>query len=724
MATLSEALAIAIAHHRAGRVDLAEEVYRRILAVEPDNADALHLLGVAAHQRGEHALAVDYIQRAIALVPEAAASHSNLGNAWLALGKPDEAVACYRRALQRNPGDAETLNNLGSALYACAKLDEAIEAYRQAVAQRPDYAEAHNNLGIALQDRGMVEEAIVACRRSIELRPGDARAHTNLGNAWLRLGKWSEAQAAYRQALERNPGGAAAYDSLGTALSGEGRLAEAVACYEQAMQLAPGFAQAHNNLGNARLAQGRLDAAAACYRKAVELKPDFAEAHNNLGTVCKDQGKLDEALACYRRATELMADYAAAGSNLLYAMLFHPAYDVAALDEAHRNWQTRYAAPLRRSIREPSNDRTPTRRLRVGYVSPDLRDHVVGRNLLPLLRAHDRREIEVFCYSDVTSADAVTGQFQAVSDAWRDIAGMADARVAELVRADAIDILVDLTLHMSGNRLLVFARKPAPVQVTFAGYPGTTGLTAIDYRLTDRCLDPPESDDRHYSERSVRLRDTFWCYDPQTDQPPVGPLPAMARGHVTFGCLNNFSKITAPSVNAWCEVLRRVDRSRITLLAQPGGHRQELLDRFAALGIGADRISFVEPRPRPEYLALYQAIDVGLDTSPYNGHTTSLDAFWMGVPVVTLVGRTVVGRAGVSQLTNLGLAELAADTPEAFVRIAVELASDLPRLAYLRATLRERMQRSPLMDAPRFARSVEAAFRMMWRAWCERTVEP
>jgi len=275
-------------------------------------------------------------------------------------------------------------------------------------------------------------------------------------------------------------------------------------------------------------------------------------------------------------------------------------------------------------------------------------------------------------------------------------------------------------MHTARNRLEVFARKPAPVQVTYLGYPGTTGLSAIDYRLTDPHIDPPGLNDRYYSEQSVPLPDSFWCYGPDGTEPAVSALPAMEQGHVTFGCLNNFCKINEGVLRLWAEVLKAVDHSRLVVLAKEGSHRKRLLEVLEQRGVKADRVGLVDLRPRRQFLEIYHGMDIGLDTFPYNGHTTSLDSFWMGVPVVTLVGRTAVGRAGLSQLTNLRLTELIADSPQQYLRAAVELANDLPRLSRLRATLRQRMQESPLLDAPRFARNVEAAYRQMWQRWCGR----
>ncbi len=311
-----------------------------------------------------------------------------------------------------------------------------------------------------------------------------------------------------------------------------------------------------------------------------------------------------------------------------------------------------------------------------------------------------------------------TEQFRKYADGWRDISGMSDEDAAALVRQDQIDILIDLALHMAGNRLLLFARKPAPVQATFAGYPGSTGLEAMDYRLTDPYLDPPGHNDAFYSEKSIRLPDSFWCYDPQSDQPAVNPLPALANGFVTFGCLNNFSKINEPVLKLWAMVLHAVADSRLVLLTPPGSQRRITGDALKQEGIEPQRVEFAPPLPREQYLELYQRIDIGLDSFPYNGHTTSLDSFWMGVPVVTLVGQTAVARAGWCQLCNLGLQDLAANDAAQFVQIATALAEDLNRLAEMRSTMRQRMQQSPLMDTQRFTYNIEMAYRQMWKQWC------
>ncbi len=463
-----------------------------------------------------------------------------------------------------------------------------------------------------------------------------------------------------------------------------------------------------------------MDEAVAAYLRALSLRPNFAEGFNNLGFALKDRGDVEDAIACYRQALAYKPEYVTAHSNLINTLHFHPAYGAAAIREELRRFNEKFCVPLKGFIRPHENDRTPGRRLRIGYVSPDFRKHCQALFTVPLFSSHDHEAFEIFGYSDVAAPGDVTGRLRGYCDQWRDIAGMPDQRVAELIRADKIDILVDLTMHMANNRLLVFARKPAPVQATWLAYPGSTGVAAIDYRLTDPYLDPVEGDGRkeRYSEVSIRLPESFWCYDPLTEEPAVNELPARAAGVVTFGCLNNFCKVNEGVVRLWVKVLKGVERSRLMLLTRDGKANDRLLELLRGQGIDAERVQFVKFQPRAEYLKLYHQIDIGLDTFPYNGHTTSLDSYWMGVPVVTLVGQTVVGRAGLSQLTNLGLPELIARTPEEYVRVAVGLAGDRGRLAKLRAGLRQRMRASPLMDGLRFTRGIEAAYRQMWKKWC------
>ena len=603
-------------------------------------------------------------------------------------GQLQQAEQLCRQILARQPGHAEALLLLGGMAYQGGRNDLAVELLRQVIALDPRHFEAHNNLGVALRDQGQLDEAIAVCRQAIALKPSSPEAHFNLGNA----------------------------------LSDKGQFDKAIAAFHQAIALDPHPPVTHNNLGNALWARGEFDAAIAAYLQAIALKPDYSDAYSNLGHALHSKGQLDESIVAYRRAMALSPDSAWIHSNLVYTLHFHPAFDARAIAEELRRWNRRHAEPLRQFIQPHANDRSPERRLRVGYVSPDFRDHCQSLFTIPLLAHHDHTALEIFCYASVARPDGYTRRIAGYADVWRDVRPLSDAGLCALIRADRIDILVDLTMHMAHGRPLLFARKPAPVQAAWLAYPGTTGIDAMDYRLTDPYLDPLEPGvDEWYAEKSLRLPATFWCYDPPENPPPeVGPLPALTNGQVTFGCLNNFCKVNEGVLKLWAQVMAGVVDSRLVILAEMGQHREWTLTVLEGLGVSRQRVRFAAQRPRLEYLKLYQQIDIGLDTLPYNGHTTSLDSYFMGVPVVTLVGKTVVGRAGLSQLTNLGLPELIARTPEEYVRIAAALARDLPRLAALRATLRERMRNSPLMDAPRFARDIERAYREMWRQWCAR----
>jgi predicted O-linked N-acetylglucosamine transferase (SPINDLY family) len=572
----------------------------------------------------------------------------------------------------------------GFDLHRAGRLAEAEALYREVLSTQPDHADALHLLGVIEGGKGRVREALALLERAAALAPAAPHVFCNLAKFLVDAGRAEDAESAARHAVASRPDYAEAHSNLAAALNARSRWEEAAAAARAAIALAPALAPAHHNLGNAQRGLGRVDLAIEAYRSALRLRPRAVEVHH----------------------------------ELLNSIRYDPSFDAAAILRPTARWYREHAASLARASRPHANVRDAERRMRVGYVSPDLREHPVGLNLLPLFRSHSHEAVEVFTYSGAGRADRLTAEFQALSDAWRPSVGLSHAQLADVIRRDAIDILVDLSLHGAGNRLLTFALKPAPIQVTFAGYPGTTGMDVIDYRLTDPHLDPPGETDHCYAETSVRLPDTFWCIDPMADDVPVGALPASGSGTVTFGCLNDACKVNEAVLARWARVLQAVPGSCLVVGCPGVSPRRRVLDLLASGGVTAERVAFRERLPRREYLLLYREIDVALDTLPYNGHTTSLDAFWMGVPVVTLAGETVVGRAGLSMATNLGATELVARTADQFVEIARGLALDLPRLAALRATLRDRMRRSPLMDGRAFARNVEAAYREMWRRWC------
>ncbi len=694
----------------------AAAAYERAVELDPHSPDAHFALGVARQTLRQQQAAISAYETAVRLQPHFGDALNNLGVCLQHCGRLAEAASAYRRALAENPQDARAMSNLGVVVLRLGQVDAAVELQRRAVELQPLVASYALNLGIALCDRGNFAAAEQILRSTLDREPANAEVAFNLGRALHGLGRLQESADHYRRATELRPAYADAYNNLGNAYKELGEFPSAAAAYDAALRAQPDSVVALNNAGCLQRTLGRLDESEALLRRALQLDPHHSAVLDNLGSVLKDLGELDASIECFRRSLEINPQAAAAHSNLVYALSFQCLQPEPILAEARR-WNARFALPLASFIQRHTNTRTPERRLRIGYVSADFRDHCQSLFTIPLLAAHDRGQFDVVCYSSVERADETTREIAGLASVWREVRALDDATLAAAVRADGIDILVDLTMHMANGRPLLFARKPAPIQVAWLAYPGTTGLDAMDCRYSDPRLDPPQAD-ADYSERTLRLPDSFWCYDPRTREPAVGALPAAARGFLTFGCLNNPCKLTDSTLTLWGNVMRELPPARLLLMARAGRQRESLLRRLAANGIAEPRVSFVPYRPRDEYLRGYHEIDIGLDTFPYNGHTTSLDALWMGVPVVSRVGRTCVGRGGLSQLFQLDLLELAAESDAGFTSAVLGLAKDLPRLAALRAELRERLVNSPLMDAARFARSLEASYRQLWRDYC------
>jgi protein O-GlcNAc transferase len=709
-----------------GKVEEAISAIRRAIGIKPDIAEGHFSLGCHLHDLGRLEEAVVAYRDAIRLDPDLAEAHSNLGNILRTQGRLDEALSACREAIRLKPGLADAHCNLGTALFDHGKHAHAVAAYEKAIHLAPDLAEAHYNLGRALCEQGKRDEAIAATRQAIRLNRNHAEAHSNLGSMLQNQAKLEEAVVACRQAIRINPQYAEAHMNLGAVLFEQGRLDEALGATRQAIRLKPTHAEAHSNLGSMLREQGMLDEAVAACRQAIRIKPPYAEAHLNLGAALADQGRPDEAVAIYCEAIRLKADFVSASSALAFCMNYMEKVSVGQVFEAHREWDERHGRPLPRAAY--TNDRSPGRRLMVGYVSPDFRQHSVAYFLEPLLRSHDRNAVEVFCYADVSAPDARTQLFKGLAHHWMTTVGMSDEALAERIRNDGIDILVDLAGHTAKNRLPVFARKPAPVQVTWLGYPNTTGLDAIDYRLVDAVTDPEGKADAFASEALVRLPEGFLCYGVRDETPAPTTPPCLSKGFVTFGSLNNPAKLSAATLDAWAQMLTRLPAARLLLKGKPftdAATRALYLERLAERGVAAERLELVGWLPDSRaHLALYGRVDVALDPFPYNGTTTTCEALWMGVPVVTLSGDRHAGRVGASLLTQIGVTDLIADSIDAYVEMAVALAGDPTRLADLRRSLRPRMAASSLCDTAGFARKVEDAYRTMWARWCATSAPP
>lgn len=571
---------------------------------------------------------------------------------------------------------------------------------------------------LACLDAQQFAEAEECCRRLLELEPRHAKGLANLGFILQSRGAFEDAVRCYRSALESDPALAQVWYNLGVL---SGTLMQGAAAVEQlrrATQLEPGRAEWQAALGAAYEAEGRPIEALACTQSAIRLDAEFAPAHESLGILLANLGDAQAAIPAFRRALALDPSRQSAHSNLLFALNYLSSVDPETVFQEHRAWAQRCCSGLPAIAH--GNRADPGRRLRLAYVSPDFRNNAVSFFIGPVLQQHDRSRFEVICYSDVEAEDALTARLRGLADGWHTTAWLPNEALAERIRADAIDILVDLAGHTAGGaRMPMFARKPAPVQVTWLGYLNTTGLATMDYRLADGHACPAEMD-RYHSERVVRLPDSQWCYAPMPGSPEVGPLPAREAGSITFGSFANLPKVTPEVVALWARVLREVPRSRMVVVGRGMGQLSgRFAERFARCGVEAGRVEFREFMAMKEYLSFHDRIDINLDTFPFTGGTTSLHSLWMGVPIVTLAGRHVPSRGGASILSVLGMAELIAGSPDEYVAIATSLARDLPRLAQLRRGLRARLEASPLCDAVRFTRNLEAAYREMWRAWCE-----
>ncbi|MDA1088906.1 MAG: tetratricopeptide repeat protein [Proteobacteria bacterium] len=634
-------------------------------------------------------------------------------------GQLQDAEKTFRQVLAQDADNADANYLLGALAYHAGNFADAVDLVSRAIAAAPDHPVCHNILGLALQGLGRLQDADDSYQRALELNPDFPEAHINLANVMQDLGRMEDAVAGYAKAIALTPGFAEAHNNLGNALKELGRYTEARLSLEKAVALKPDLAEAHSNLGATLKEIGLLDEAVVSYQRALALQPDLPEAQNNLGNVLQSLGRHDEAAACYGKALALNPDFPEAHSSLLFCYQYRAGSTAETLFEAHSEWGQRHAEPLRSTWTPHTNDRDPARKLNIGLVSSDLGVHPVGYFSLGLFENKPADEIALICYS-AREPDSISERLKAASDGWHETRGLSDIELAEKIRADGIDILFDLSAHSRGSRLLMFARKPAPIQITWAGYVGTTGLKAMDYLLADRHY-IPDGGERFYTESIIYMPDAYVTYTPPDFAPAVGPPPLEKNGFLTFGVFNNPAKINAVTLETWMTILNAVPNSRLVLKykgVDSVANSSRFQDAFAAAGLDPSRLILEGAATPEEMMARYNDIDIALDTFPYNGGLTTCEALWMGVPVVTLVGNIFAGRHALSHLSTVGLAELAAEDTEAYVALTVKLANDPPRLTGLRAGLRERMAASPLCDEPRFARNFADAMRNVWQAWC------
>jgi len=706
-------------------LDEAAACFRTALSIHPAYVEAHFNLGLVLQEQGNQSEAIASYRNAISFRPDYADAHYNLG-VLLFTGQHlmPEAEASFRRVLQIKPDHTEAHYYLGNILKALNRFDEAEASYRQAIQIKPDYGDANLSLGNMLMELGRMDEAETCYRQAIQLKPDFAEAHSNLGNYLRDLGRLDEAIASYRRALQIRPDFSEVHSNLGNALRDMGLLDDAETCYRQAIQLKPDNADALINLGATLYDLERLVESVDCYNLSIEINPNRADAHSNLATALRVLGHLAEAEASYRRAIQFAPDHALAHSGLLFLYSFHAFIDPHQYIAQARNWeqaclpeQDRLVARERIFLRPP----LAGRRLRVGYVSADFRQHAVSYFIEQLITHHDRTKVELFAYSNNIFRDAVTERLQALFEHWTLISGLSDYAVRDRIEADGIDVLIDLSGHTSGNRMGVFARRAAPVQAYYLGYFASTGLTEMDYWIGDEVVTPPETDG-HFSEQVWRLPRISWSYDGK-DAPLPSWQPA-TDGTVWIGSFNQLGKLTPVTLALWANILHSLPEGRLLLKTKEladTGNRQRILDAMANYGISPDRIELKDISITPnwqEHMAYYNRLDIVLDpVGAMGGVTSTCDALWMGAPVITLEGDRVASRATAAILDAIGQPEWIAQSEAEYIDKVIALARDVDRRITLRLGQRDQMARSPLCDAKGLATSLESAYVEMFKSY-------
>ena len=581
------------------------------------------------------------------------------------------------------PADPDELMRRAYALHEAGSIAEAQQLYLEILQIDPGYADAHYLLGRIEQDQGRYEDAVAHVRNALRANNKEPQFHRTLGEVFFALGHSDEAAAYFHNVVELDPSNFECWTNLGLACEKIGRLAEAATAFE----------------------------------KALDLRPDSPEALNYVAMSLKDRGLVEEAVAAFRKGRDLAPDFPEIFSNYLYTLNFSTQHSPAEVYQAHADFDQsfgtgRFGAGVRRT-----GNPDPERRLRIAYFSPDLRSHPVSVFVEPLLAHHDRAQVEVFCYYLRSWGDTVTERLRPLADHWVECRGLSDEQIAQRLGQDRIDIVIDLAGHTAENRLPVLGRKPAPVIASWLGYPNTTGLRTVDYHITDSVCHPPGAE-QYYTEALFRLPGRQWCFARPDVPADVTPLPAAGDGKVRFASFNHASKVNDDRLRVWARILQRVERSSLLVWGVADEQAAQIRKVLLDAGVDAARLEFSGRTALPQQLAMYQRTDIALDTFPYSGVTATFNSLWMGVPVLTQVGEVAASRSTFSILSALGLEDWSANTADALVDTIVRKAADLPALAHLRAGLRERLESSPLMDGPGFARQLEKAYRAMWRAHC------
>ncbi|XVE61445.1 hypothetical protein DITRI_Ditri06bG0040600 [Diplodiscus trichospermus] len=722
-----------------GRLVDAAESYQKALGADPSYKPAAECLaivltdlGTSLKLAGNTHEGIQKYYEALKIDPSYAPAYYNLGVVYSEMMQYDTALGCYERAALERPMYAEAYCNMGVIYKNRGDLESAIACYERCLAVSPNFEIAKNNMAIALTDLGTkvklegdISQGVAYYKKALYYNWHYADAMYNLGVAYGEMLKFDMAIVFYELAFHFNPHCAEACNNLGVIYKDRDNLDKAVECYQLALSIKPNFSQSLNNLGVVYTVQGKMDAAASMIEKAIIANPTYAEAYNNLGVLYRDAGNISMAITAYEQCLKIDPDSRNAGQNRLLAMNYINEGDDDKLFEAHRDWGRRFMR-LYTQYNSWDNPKDPERPLVIGYISPDYFTHSVSYFVEAPLIYHDYGNYQVVVYSAVVKADAKTNRFREKvlkkGGIWRDIYGIDEKKVASMVRDDKIDILVELTGHTANNKLGTMACRPAPVQVTWIGYPNSTGLPTIDYRITDSFADPADTKQKHIEEL-VRLPECFLCYTPSPEAGPVSPTPALSNGFITFGSFNNLAKITPQVLQVWARILCAVPNSRLVVKCKPfccDSVRQKFLTTLEELGLESVRVDLLPLiLLNHDHMQAYSLMDISLDTFPYAGTTTTCESLYMGVPCVTMAGSVHAHNVGVSLLSKVGLQHLIAKNEDEYVQLALNLASDVTALQKLRTSLRDLMSKSPVCDGQNFTSGLEATYRNMWRRYCK-----
>lgn len=702
-----------------GRLDAALDSYTAASLLMPDDVPIHASIGAVLQLLGQHEHAAASYQRVLTLAPHDAEAHAMLGICLQQLDQLDDALCSYQRALALAPERSTTRAHIEAIEQRLGSIEQIIGQLRQATLAEPASALHHAKLGSVLHGHGHYAEALACHQRAIALAPLVAAAHANLGMTLHALGRLDEAVASYRQAIALAPQTLLFHQHLTVLLQAQRRHDQALPVAQAALDLAPEVAANHGNQANSLMALGHIQAGIAALQRAVALAPDYVPAQVNLGAALQQSGRIDEALACCQRALALQPGLPQAASNLLFCMLHSDQLSPEEVFDAHRRFGTRQEAGLRAHWPAHANHRDPDRPLQVGFVSGDFNHHAVAYFMVPVLdQLSQLPELVLHGYDNNLITDSVNARLRGTMAHWHQVAQLSDQALAAQIAADKIDILIDLSGHTAKNRLRTFARKPAPLQASWIGYPATTGLTAIDYYFSDRYFSPPGMLDQQFTEQLVCLPASI-PFLPAHGAGDMAPAPVLVNGYLTFGSFNRPSKISRAVIARWSGLLRAVPGARMLVAAMPSDDISAMLESwFAEEGIASERLSFHARTGMQGYFALHAQVDVCLDTFPYNGGTTTLNALWMGVPTLTMAGATLAGRAGACIMEQVGLAAFVATSDDDFLQKGQFAASNPLLIATLRRGMRQRLEQAPMGQPEVIAAGLAHALRFMWQRWC------